>query len=70
MTAPIDLTGRVSLVTGATGGIGQVVATELARLGSTVVIVCRDAAAGNELRPGSRQPSARTASRCSPAISP
>jgi NAD(P)-dependent dehydrogenase (short-subunit alcohol dehydrogenase family) len=50
MTASIDLTGRVSLVTGATGGIGQVVATELARLGSTVVIVCRNGVAGNELK--------------------
>ncbi|MFI7544011.1 SDR family NAD(P)-dependent oxidoreductase [Actinoplanes sp. NPDC049599] len=37
-----DLSGRVSLVTGATGGMGQVVATELARLGSTVVLVARD----------------------------
>jgi NAD(P)-dependent dehydrogenase (short-subunit alcohol dehydrogenase family) len=35
MSAPesVDLTGRVSLVTGATGGMGQVIATELARLG-------------------------------------
>jgi NAD(P)-dependent dehydrogenase (short-subunit alcohol dehydrogenase family) len=46
----VDLTGRVSLVTGATGGIGQVVATELARLGSTVVIVCRSNAKGAALR--------------------
>lgn len=45
-----NLAGRVSVVTGATGGIGQVVATELARLGSTVVIVCRDNSAGTALR--------------------
>jgi NAD(P)-dependent dehydrogenase (short-subunit alcohol dehydrogenase family) len=47
---PVDLTGRVSLVTGATGGMGRVIATELARLGSTVVIVCRDNAKGVALR--------------------
>lgn len=45
-----DLSGRVSVVTGATGGIGQVIAGELARLGSTVVIVCRDGSAGERLR--------------------
>ncbi|HUN31080.1 MAG TPA: SDR family NAD(P)-dependent oxidoreductase [Trebonia sp.] len=49
-TAAADLTGRVSVVTGATGGIGQVIATRLARLGSTVVIVCRDGSAGERLR--------------------
>jgi len=48
-TGNVDLTGKVSLVTGATGGIGGVVAAELARLGSTVVIVARGAA-GEELR--------------------
>jgi NAD(P)-dependent dehydrogenase (short-subunit alcohol dehydrogenase family) len=47
---PVDLTGRVSLVTGATGGMGQVIATELARLGSTVVIVCRSKPKGTALR--------------------
>ena len=41
-----SLAGSVSMVTGATGGLGRVIATELARLGSTVVIVCRDAAGG------------------------
>jgi hypothetical protein len=38
------------MVTGATGGLGRVIAIELARLGATVVIVCRDAAAGERLR--------------------
>jgi NAD(P)-dependent dehydrogenase (short-subunit alcohol dehydrogenase family) len=49
-TGAADLTGRVSVVTGATGGIGQVIAAGLARLGSTVVIVCRDHSAGERLR--------------------
>jgi shikimate 5-dehydrogenase len=49
-TAAVDLTGRVSMVTGAAGGIGRVIAAELARLGSTVVIVSRRAEAGEQLR--------------------
>jgi NAD(P)-dependent dehydrogenase (short-subunit alcohol dehydrogenase family) len=36
------MTGRVCVITGATGGIGEVTARELARLGATVVIVARD----------------------------
>lgn len=46
----VDLTGRVSLVTGATGGMGRVIATELARLGSTVVITSRSAAGSERAR--------------------
>ena len=46
----VDLTGKVSMVTGATGGMGRVIATELARLGSTVVVVSRDNAGGEQLR--------------------
>ena len=49
-TAAADLTGRVSMVTGAAGGIGRVIAAELARLGSTVVIVTRRAEAGEQLK--------------------
>jgi NAD(P)-dependent dehydrogenase (short-subunit alcohol dehydrogenase family) len=48
--APADLRGTVSVVTGATGGLGQVVATGLARLGSTVVIVVRDHVRGRQVR--------------------
>ncbi|MFJ6900619.1 SDR family NAD(P)-dependent oxidoreductase [Streptomyces hokutonensis] len=46
----VDLTGKVSMVTGATGGMGQVIATELARMGSTVVVVARDTARGERTR--------------------
>jgi NAD(P)-dependent dehydrogenase (short-subunit alcohol dehydrogenase family) len=49
-TGAVTLAGRVSMVTGATGGMGRVIATELARLGSTVVIVSRSDADGEQLR--------------------
>jgi NAD(P)-dependent dehydrogenase (short-subunit alcohol dehydrogenase family) len=49
-TEAVNLTGRVSMVTGATGGMGRVIATELARLGSTVVIVSRSDTGGEQLR--------------------
>ena len=49
-TGTVDLTGKVSLVTGATGGMGQVITTELARLGATVVIVSRSATRGDQTR--------------------
>jgi NAD(P)-dependent dehydrogenase (short-subunit alcohol dehydrogenase family) len=49
-TGPVNLTGRVSMVTGATGGMGRVIATELARLGSTVVIVSRSDTGGEQVR--------------------
>lgn len=48
--APVDLTGKVALVTGATGGMGQVIVTKLAGLGATVVIVVRNQAGGDRLR--------------------
>jgi NAD(P)-dependent dehydrogenase (short-subunit alcohol dehydrogenase family) len=49
-TEAVSLSGRVSLVSGATGGLGQVIATELARRGSTVVIVSRSGGDGEQLR--------------------
>ena len=49
-TAPVDLTGKVALVTGATGGMGRVIVTRLASLGATVVIVSRSQASGDRLR--------------------
>lgn len=47
---PVDMTGKVSMVTGAAGGLGRVISTELARLGSTVVLVTRDVTGGEQLR--------------------
>ncbi len=39
---------RVALVTGATAGMGTVIARDLARQGATVVLVCRDAHKGHQ----------------------
>ncbi|MGW6442853.1 SDR family NAD(P)-dependent oxidoreductase [Lentzea sp. NPDC055074] len=44
-----DLTGKVAVVTGATGGMGQVIATDLARAGAHVVTVARDPARADAL---------------------
>jgi NAD(P)-dependent dehydrogenase (short-subunit alcohol dehydrogenase family) len=40
---PPDLSGSVALVTGATGGMGRVIAVELARRGARVVTIARSA---------------------------
>lgn len=45
-----DASETVSLVTGAAGGLGRVVATELARRGGHVVLVVRDPRAGDALK--------------------
>jgi len=39
---PLSLPGKVAIVTGATSGIGKAVATELYRMGATVVVTGRD----------------------------
>lgn len=42
-----NMSGKVAIVTGATGGIGKEIARGLARLGATVVIGARNAERGN-----------------------
>lgn len=41
-----NMQGKICLVTGSSSGIGKVTARELARMGATVVMVCRDRAKG------------------------
>jgi len=40
------MNGRVCLITGASSGIGKATATELAKMGATLVMVCRDRSRG------------------------
>lgn len=42
-----SMRGRICLITGATGGMGRVIATELVRRGATVVLVARSQATGD-----------------------
>ncbi|GAB4087038.1 SDR family oxidoreductase [Myceligenerans cantabricum] len=48
--SPAPLTGKVAVVTGATGGMGRVIAVELARAGAHVVTVARTPARADALR--------------------
>ncbi|GHO55711.1 hypothetical protein KSB_41860 [Ktedonobacter robiniae] len=41
-----SMQGKVCLVTGSSSGIGKVTARELAKMGATVVMVCRNRAKG------------------------
>jgi NAD(P)-dependent dehydrogenase (short-subunit alcohol dehydrogenase family) len=50
MGEAVDLSGRVAVVTGATGGIGKEIARGLARLGATVVIGARNLEKGAAVR--------------------
>ena len=45
-----DLTGKVALVSGGTGGIGSVICETLAANGATVYITGRNTEKGNEVR--------------------
>ncbi len=47
-----NLSGRSAVVTGASGGLGQVIATELARAGATVTLAVRDLAKGRAAAEG------------------
>lgn len=53
MTAAFPLEGRVAVVTGATGGMGQVIARELASGGAHVVAVTRSSRVNAPVGPGS-----------------
>src|SRR5947208_2342426 len=56
-----NMSGKVCLVTGANSGIGKITARELARMGATVAMVCRDRRKGEaakaeiEAETGSKQ---------------
>ena len=54
-----DLTGKVAVVTGATGGMGRVIATELVRAGAYVVAIARSEARAEALRAGVGEQAAR-----------
>jgi len=43
------ISGKTCMITGATSGLGRVTALELARMGASTVLVCRNRARGEEL---------------------
>ncbi len=45
-----SMKGKIFMITGANSGIGKAAATEFARMGATVVMVCRDAKKGDSAR--------------------
>lgn len=45
-----SMNGKVCMVTGANGGMGRVISTDLARRGATVVLVCRSRDKGETLK--------------------
>ena len=49
-TVNSSMQGKICIVTGANSGIGKATALELAQMGATVVMVCRDRARGEEAR--------------------
>jgi retinol dehydrogenase-14 len=61
------MAGRVTLVTGASDGIGRATALGLARLGATVIMVCRDPHRGEAVRDVIRRSSGNPDVRVMPA---
>lgn len=53
--ATIDMHGKVCLVTGSSSGVGKETAKELARMGATVVMVCRNRAKGEAVQAEMKQ---------------
>src|SRR5437764_7326195 len=49
-TVHSSMQGKICMVTGANSGIGKATALELAQMGASVVMVCRDRARGEEAR--------------------
>jgi NAD(P)-dependent dehydrogenase (short-subunit alcohol dehydrogenase family) len=60
MTEPLDLTGRIALVTGASRGIGYFLAKELAAAGAHVIAVARTVGGLEELDDAIKAENART----------
>src|SRR5581483_8657955 len=50
MMATNSMQGKVCLVTGTSAGIGKVTARELARMGATVVMICRNREKGEAVQ--------------------
>ena len=48
MTTQADMTGRSCMITGASSGVGRATGLGLARMGATLVLVCRDRRRGEE----------------------